>query len=173
MSSSITDTSNRLTATNSNQTYIEFGHDTSITLALTGLGLAAYVHTVLRSMTMIYIHFRDESYPATGPPNPSRNWRSSKQVPFAAHMVWEKWNCGSSCVYPTFIFVRRRLTRHLIRTQVRLLLNGAPLSLAPICAADKSTGACLLDDLVRGTEAIRSIKWGDSTWNSTCGDPGF
>ena len=59
------------------------------------------------------------------------------------------------------------------RSQVRLLLNGAPFSLSPICKADKKTGACILEDFVKGTEGIRSVKWGDATWNSTCGNPGF
>ena len=59
------------------------------------------------------------------------------------------------------------------RTQVRLLLNGAPFSLSPICEADKETGSCILEDFVKGTEGIRTVKWGDATWNSTCGNPGF
>ena len=59
------------------------------------------------------------------------------------------------------------------RTQVRLLLNGAPFSLSPICEADEETGACILEDFVKGTEGIRTVKWGDATWNSTCGNPGF
>ena len=73
-----------------------------------------------------------------------------------------------------FVTIRLATKPHffLISTQVRLLLNGAPFSLSPICKADKQTGACLLNDFVKGTEQIRSIKWGDATWNATCGKSG-
>ncbi|KAL5482437.1 hypothetical protein ACEPAI_9031 [Sanghuangporus weigelae] len=128
----------RMTNSSANKTFLEFGHDTTIDMALTALGLA-----------------KDDSFPATGPPNPNRKWRTTFQVPFAAMMVWEKWSCGESS------------------TKVRLLLNGAPFSLAPLCAADRRSGACELDAFVQATAEIRSVKWGDTTWNSTCGDPGF
>lgn len=52
----------RLTATDANATYVDFGHDTSIDIFLSGAGLA-----------------HDYSYPATGPVNASRLWRTSYQ----------------------------------------------------------------------------------------------
>lgn len=95
-------------------------------------------------------------------------------------MVWEKWSCGvDSYVYPYlvpyfFVNVNLLLIFYVTRrTQVRLLLNGAPFSLEPICKADKKTGACELDALVNATAAVRTTTWGDATWNSTCGNPGF
>lgn len=56
--------------------FFDFGHDTTIDLILTTLGLAA-----------------DKSYPVDGPINPKRNWRTSYQVPFAAQMEWRKVTC--------------------------------------------------------------------------------
>lgn len=59
--------------------FFDFGHDTTIDLILTALGLA-----------------HDPSYPVDGPPNPKRRWRTSYQVPFAAQMEWRKLDCGSA-----------------------------------------------------------------------------
>jgi acid phosphatase len=59
---------------------LEFGHDTTIDLALTALGL---VHDV-------------NPLSARGAPNPHRAFRTSQQVPFAAQMVWEKFSCAHS-----------------------------------------------------------------------------
>ncbi|KAI0768162.1 phosphoglycerate mutase-like protein [Trametes elegans] len=60
--------------------YLEFGHDTTIDMALTGLGLA------------------EDSPPlsARGPVRANRKWRTSEQVPFGAQMLWEKFRCESS-----------------------------------------------------------------------------
>ncbi|KAH9945329.1 phosphoglycerate mutase-like protein [Epithele typhae] len=59
--------------------YLEFGHDTTIDLALTALGL-----------------FADKPpLSASGPARASRKFRTSSQVPFAAKMVWERFACGA------------------------------------------------------------------------------
>ncbi|KIW05637.1 uncharacterized protein PV09_03508 [Verruconis gallopava] len=55
---------------------LNFGHDTTIDLGLTALGLAA-----------------DRDYPTKGPINATRSWRTSKQVPFAAQMFWTSLSC--------------------------------------------------------------------------------
>ncbi|KAI6083057.1 phosphoglycerate mutase-like protein [Hypoxylon rubiginosum] len=54
-----------------------FGHDKTIALGLTALGLAA-----------------DKSYPPTGPVNPDRSWRAAKQMPFAANMLFKRLECA-------------------------------------------------------------------------------
>ncbi|KAL7625737.1 hypothetical protein AAE478_004960 [Parahypoxylon ruwenzoriense] len=53
-----------------------FGHDKTIALGLTALGLAS-----------------DECYPTTGPVNPHRAWKSAEQTPFAAYMLWKRLEC--------------------------------------------------------------------------------
>ncbi|RPD61200.1 phosphoglycerate mutase-like protein [Lentinus tigrinus ALCF2SS1-7] len=60
--------------------YLEFGHDTTIDMALTALGLA-----------------KDKpALSAKGPARSSRKFRTSLQVPFAAQMLWEKFSCTAS-----------------------------------------------------------------------------
>lgn len=56
---------------------LNFGHDTTIDLGLTALGLAA-----------------DPAYPPEGPVNATRAWRTANQVPFAAQMFWRSLSCG-------------------------------------------------------------------------------
>lgn len=60
--------------------YLEFGHDTTIDMVLTALGLAKDTHKL----------------PEYGPIPWNRKWRTSYQVPFAAMMTWEKFTCSSS-----------------------------------------------------------------------------
>lgn len=55
---------------------LNFGHDTTIDLGLTALGLAA-----------------DPAYPPGGPVNATRAWRTANQVPFAAQMFWRSLSC--------------------------------------------------------------------------------
>ena len=59
--------------------YLEFGHDTTIDMALTALGLFA-------------------DHPPLSPTalRPHRAFRTSTQVPFAAQMVWERFSCTRS-----------------------------------------------------------------------------
>lgn len=59
--------------------YLEFGHDTTIDLALTALGLA-----------------KDDPPLSTTAMPEERAWHTSQQVPFAAQMIWEKFSCSSS-----------------------------------------------------------------------------
>jgi acid phosphatase len=56
---------------------LNFGHDTTIDMGLTALGLAA-----------------DPAYPPEGPVNATRAWRTANQVPFAAQMFWRSLSCG-------------------------------------------------------------------------------
>ncbi|KAH7911681.1 phosphoglycerate mutase-like protein [Hygrophoropsis aurantiaca] len=119
--------------------YLEFGHDTTIDLVLTALGLA-----------------RDEKpLPPTGPIDPNRKWRTSSQVPFAAKLIWERFTCSKSFNGP----------------QIRLLLNDAtyPLSICGKTQRDRSYGICSLDAFVDANKFSTSIRWGDATWNKTCG----
>ncbi|KAI0346521.1 phosphoglycerate mutase-like protein [Trametopsis cervina] len=123
--------------------YLEFGHDTTIDLAMTGLGLA---HDVPALKT-------------AGPPPSSRKFSTSKQVPFAAQMVWERFECKTSWKGAK---------------QVRLVLNEATVPLTGTCKnVDKTYGSCALADFVASQKKATSVKWGDATWNSTCGNPGF
>lgn len=55
---------------------LNFGHDTTIDLGLTALGLAY-----------------DAEYPVEGPVNTTKSWRTAEQVPFAAQMFWQKLSC--------------------------------------------------------------------------------
>lgn len=123
--------------------YLEFGHDTTIDMALTALGLAKDTPPLS----------------ATGPVNPNRKFRTSTQVPFAAQMLWEKFACSSTFQGP----------------QIRLVLNDAPFPLST-CAqskTDKTYGTCSFDAFVAANNFSTSVTWGDSAWNSTCGNPGF
>ncbi|KAI8961481.1 phosphoglycerate mutase-like protein [Daldinia sp. FL1419] len=53
-----------------------FGHDKTIALGLTALGLAS-----------------DKSYPPAGPADPDRAWRAARLFPFAANMLWQRLEC--------------------------------------------------------------------------------
>jgi len=117
--------------------YLEFGHDTSIDMALTGLGLA-----------------KDESPLQPQKPIPAdRKWRTSRQVMFAAQMIWEKFTCSSSFKGP----------------QVRLVLNDSPFPLTICSDMDKTYGSCALGDFVLANKASQAISWRDAAWNATCG----
>ncbi|PIL35733.1 hypothetical protein GSI_02463 [Ganoderma sinense ZZ0214-1] len=118
--------------------YLEFGHDTTIDLALTALGLAK------------------DSPPlsAKGPVPHNRKFRTTRQVPFAAQMVWEKFSCTKSFSGP----------------QVRLVLNEAPLPLVGCKNVDGRYGSCALDDFVSSNADSAQHSWGDARWNATCGN---
>ncbi|KAI0833306.1 phosphoglycerate mutase-like protein [Trametes gibbosa] len=125
------------------QVYLEFGHDTTIDMALTTLGLA-----------------KDKTpLPTKGPVPASRKWRTSDQVPFGAQMRWEKFRCPASSAFGSSA------------PQVRLVLNDAPLPL-PACAharADAKYGSCALASFAKTYAAAAAAKWGDAAWNATCG----
>ncbi|CED84121.1 Multiple inositol polyphosphate phosphatase [Phaffia rhodozyma] len=114
----------RLTNATGNATdlYLEFGHDTTIDLALTALGLAKDTPNISAS--------------ERGAPNATRRWMTSQQVPFAAKMITERISCTSSNTTNT-------------DTWIRFLLNDAPFPI--LTCGDKmnsSTGACPLDVFV-------------------------
>ncbi|KAI1469076.1 phosphoglycerate mutase-like protein [Daldinia caldariorum] len=54
---------------------LSFGHDKTIALGLTALGLAS------------------DELPPTGPVDPDRAWRAAKLMPFAANMIWQRLDC--------------------------------------------------------------------------------
>lgn len=58
---------------------LNFGHDTTVALTLTALGLSY-----------------DEHYAASGPPQADRKWRTAHQEPFAAQMLFKLLECGGS-----------------------------------------------------------------------------
>lgn len=118
--------------------YLEFGHDTTIDLALTALGLAK----------------DSPALSAKGPVPHNRKFRTTRQVPFAAQMVWEKFSCTKSFQGP----------------QVRLVLNEAPLPLVGCKKVDKHYGSCSLDDFVAANADSAQHSWGDARWNATCGN---
>ncbi|OJT15560.1 Thiamine-repressible acid phosphatase pho4 [Trametes pubescens] len=123
------------------QVYLEFGHDTTIDLALTALGLAKDT----------------KALSAKGPVRASRKWRTSEQVPFAAQMRWEKFSCKSSFAAGV--------------PQVRLVLNDAPLPLTSCARthADARFGSCALAGFTKTYAASAAQKFGDAAWNATCG----
>lgn len=67
------------TSGSAQEVYLEFGHDTTIDMALTGLGLA-----------------KDTPKLSTSARKNGRKFSTSVQVPFAAQMVWEKFSCEKS-----------------------------------------------------------------------------
>ena len=123
---------------NAKAVYLEFGHDTTIDLALTALGLAK----------------DSPALSAKGPVPHNSKFRTTRQVPFAAQMVWEKFSCTKSFQGP----------------QVRLVLNEAPLPLVGCKKVDKHYGSCSLDDFVSANADSAQHSWGDARWNATCGN---
>ncbi|KAI1872100.1 uncharacterized protein JN550_004303 [Neoarthrinium moseri] len=113
---------------------LNFGHDTTIDLGLTALGLAA-----------------DSEYPAEGPVNATRLWRTAKQVPFAAQMLWRGLSCDGE-------------------KRIQLLLNEANFDLGPTGCESDDYGSCSLADFVAaGTvQAALNVTHGDARWNAAC-----
>lgn len=113
---------------------LNFGHDTTIDLGLTALGLAA-----------------DDVYPAEGPVDPDRAWRTARQVPFAANMVWRGLECGCE-------------------RRIQLLLNGANFDLAPSGCQSDAFGTCSLSDFMNSktVKAALAVKHGDARWQAAC-----
>ncbi|KAH8099980.1 phosphoglycerate mutase-like protein, partial [Cristinia sonorae] len=130
----------RFTNTTAQKVFVEFGHDTTIDLALSALGLVD----------------DKPSLSAKGPVKSNRQWRTSLQVPFGAQMTWEKFTCTQSLSPRT--------------PQIRLLLNQTPFPLSICSKMDKKFGTCSLQDFVNANKGALALKWGDSNWNTTCGD---
>ncbi|KAJ6520933.1 phosphoglycerate mutase-like protein [Mycena vulgaris] len=125
------------------QMYLEFGHDTTIDLALTALGLA-----------------KDKKpLPASGPVPAGRAFRTSTQVPFGAQMVWEKFTCASSCKGP--------------QIRLLLNDAPFPLASCASSHFDAKYGSCALDAFVKANKFSTGIKWADAAWNATCGPVAF
>jgi acid phosphatase len=116
---------------------LEFGHDTTIDLALTALGL---------------VHDKTPLSPEGLIPS-GRVFRTSKQVPFAAQMTWEKFSCASSFEGP----------------QVRLILNDEVLPLTT-CASGhgKKYGSCGFEEFQETYKKQLAVRWGDAMWNASC-----
>jgi acid phosphatase len=113
---------------------LNFAHDTTIDLGLTALGLA-----------------NDTSYPAAGPPSPSRLWRTSSQVPFAAQMLWNRLDCAGE-------------------KRIQLILNGANFDLSPVGCTSDSYGSCAMSDFLATTnvqDALSVVAYGPA-WNASC-----
>ncbi|KAJ7106225.1 phosphoglycerate mutase-like protein [Mycena epipterygia] len=126
------------------QMYLEFGHDTTIDMALTALGLA-----------------KDKKpLPSSGPVPANRAFRTSNQVPFSAQMVWEKFTCASSCGKGPQI-------------RLLLNDAPFPLPACAHSSFDAAHGSCAFDAFVKSNGFSTGIKWGDAAWNATCGAAAF
>jgi acid phosphatase len=114
---------------------LNFAHDTTIDLGLGALGLAY-----------------DEEYPADGPPSPSRKWRTSSQVPFAAQMLWKRLSCSGN------------------ETRIQLELNGANFDLSPVGCQSDYYGTCKLADFAATWNVQKALNTtaGDASWRSAC-----
>lgn len=114
---------------------LNFGHDTTIDQGLTALNLAY-----------------DDAFPSEGPPNPDRAWRTAKQVPFAAQMLWYGLACDGG------------------QQRIQLSLNEANFDLAPTGCESDRYGTCAFEDFF-GASTVRKavdLTYGDARWNASC-----
>ena len=90
----------RFTNSNGDATpvYLEFGHDTTIDMALTALGLAKYGSRESLQYKLT-IMLRDTPALSTNKRPATRQWRTTNQVPFAARMIFERFTCSSTSLY--------------------------------------------------------------------------
>ncbi|KAH7335295.1 phosphoglycerate mutase-like protein [Rhizoctonia solani] len=128
--------------TNSPNSLVSFGHDTTIDFALTSLGLAKDTPPLS---------------PNVSSPKSNRKWRTTNQVPFGAQMLFEKFTCISSAKGPQI--------RLILNDSPFSLSSCAKTSL------DKKLGACSLEAFVTANAVNTAINWGDAKWNTTCGNP--
>jgi len=122
---------------------VAFGHDTTIDLGMTALGL-----------------LNDTSFPAEGPPNPARLWRTSRQVPFNAQMVFQRLSCAGA---PNSLGTQE--------LRIQLLMNGANFDLSGVgCRTDKY-GTCAFSDFLAtpNVRAALAVRHGDARWTAACG----
>ncbi len=125
---------------------LNFGHDKTLALGLTALGLAADGGA-------------REGLPPEGPVDPDRAWRTSQLVPFASYMLWKRLECGGG---------GREGDRE---TRIQLVLNGANYGLGPTgCRVDKY-GTCAFDDFLNTprVKAALNVTHGDARWREVCG----
>ncbi|KDN42812.1 hypothetical protein RSAG8_06566, partial [Rhizoctonia solani AG-8 WAC10335] len=119
------------TFTNSSNSLISFGHDTTIDFALTALGLAKDTPALS---------------PKVSSPKPSRKWRTINQVPFGAQMLFEKFTCASSAQGPQIRLI--------------LNDSPFPMPSCVKTSLDKKLAACSLDAFVTANAANIAITWG-------------
>ncbi|KAK6828164.1 acid phosphatase pho5 [Apiospora arundinis] len=114
---------------------LNFGHDTTIDLGLTALNLAA-----------------DESYPTRGPVNARRHWRTARQVPFAAQMLFHRLDCDGG------------------ERRIQLLLNEANFDLGPSGCESDEYGTCEMSDFTASetVKAALAVRHGDARWQAVC-----
>ncbi|KAH8898012.1 phosphoglycerate mutase-like protein [Thozetella sp. PMI_491] len=117
---------------------LNFGHDTTIDMGLAALGLAF-----------------DDKYLVGGPVDPNRSWRTARQVPFAAQMLWRGLSCGCG---------KKRTKR------IQLLLNEANFDLSPVGCKSDAYGTCGLTDFLAAdrVQAARNTTFGDVNWATAC-----
>ncbi|CAE6401850.1 unnamed protein product [Rhizoctonia solani] len=132
------------TFTNSSNSLVSFGHDTTIDFALTALGLAKDTPALSTKVSS---------------PKSNRKWRTKNQVPFGAQMLFEKFTCASSAQGPQIRLI--------------LNDSPFPIPSCAKTSLDKKLAACSLDAFVAANAASTTIAWGDAKWNATCGNPGI
>jgi len=78
--------------------YLEFGHDTTIMMAMAAMELNRYVFMLaqLESGSVSCIQYRDDPPLSPHGPPRQRKFRTSYQTPFAGNMVWERFTCETS-----------------------------------------------------------------------------
>ncbi|ORY59738.1 histidine phosphatase superfamily [Pseudomassariella vexata] len=114
---------------------LNFGHDTTIDMGLTALGLAS-----------------DTNYPAEGPVDPNRAWRTARQVPFAAQMLWKGLDCAGR------------------EERIQLVLNEANFDLAPTGCKSDQYGTCSLKSFMSASmvKTALNVTHGDARWEAAC-----
>ncbi|KAK8042510.1 Phosphoglycerate mutase-like protein [Apiospora phragmitis] len=114
---------------------LHFGHDTTIDLGLASLHLA-----------------QDSQFPATGPVDPDRAWRTARQVPFAAQMLFRGLDCEGG------------------EKRIQLLLNEANFDLSPSGCESDDYGTCKMSDFTASetVKAALAVTHVDARWQAVC-----
>ncbi|KAK7956334.1 histidine phosphatase family containing protein [Apiospora aurea] len=114
---------------------LHFGHDTSIALGLAALH-GAY----------------DTDFPPAGPVDPDRAWRTARQTPFAAQMLFRGLDCAGD------------------EKRIQLLLNEANFDLSPSGCDSDDYGTCKMSDFLASetVKAALAVKHGDARWQAAC-----
>ncbi|KAK8105476.1 Phosphoglycerate mutase-like protein [Apiospora kogelbergensis] len=114
---------------------LNFGHDTTIDLGLAALNLAA-----------------DNTYPAKGPVDARRQWRTARHVPFAAQMLFHNLDCNGG------------------EERIQLLLNEANFDLAPSGCESDEYGTCKVSDFMASAtvKAALAVRHDDARWQAVC-----
>lgn len=114
---------------------LNFGHDTTLDLLLAALQLA-----------------QDSHFPANGPVDPNRAWRTARQVPFAAQMLFRGLDCAGG------------------EQRIQLLLNEANFDLSPSGCESDDYGTCKMSDFIASetVKAALAVTHGDARWQAVC-----